>query len=359
MVSEPHEMDTNIKFEWKCDTDSTDTVEILVAAASLNSAKTAYLEPTYADYKLIATVSSTKYVDVSGNAPASGLMSYDLSNGVASSGILLDGGNHLLMAPENKYYFKVREVGHYNNAKTASGVMKALPIISSLKFSDFKSRDIISFTVEPKGAKLETLFLLNNLDAASVDYFFNMLADGAIVASVADKLANQIGGSIKVQLEKTQFNLDGALPANPLFTVLAGNSVGLSLGAAVGTHYDLTNNENPSVVAAAQKVWADKADALYAEALVVAASINADPVKYAAGIKNIGSAPNLTSGADAAATAVQTAAALATDALKLANQAAVDGVVVSYTNNQDAQHHHGLTDAALDALKALKVAVSV
>jgi len=349
MVSEVHAMESHIIFEWKCDAAGSSNLELWAAKAAL--ASPAYAG--YADagsYTQIATMSSTLFVDASGvvgdagYAAASGLMSYDLSN------------SSLTVEPKYKYYFQVREAGHYDNMKTASGVSKALPVISDLSFSDFKSRDIISFTVDPMGAKLDNLFLLNNLDSTSSDFFFNMLDAGAVASSVADKLANQIGGPIKVQLEKTQFNLDGALPANPLFTVLGGNSVGLSLGAAVGGYTDLMPNENPTVVAEAQKVWADKADALYAEALLLAAEINADPVKYAAGIKNNAVPP--VSPADTAAAAVQTAAALATVALNEANQAAVDGVVVSYTN-QDAEHHHNLTDDALDALKTLKVAVPV
>ena len=349
MVSEVHAMESHIIFEWKCDAAGSSNLELWAAKAAL--ASPAYAG--YADagsYTQIATMSSTLFVDASGvvgdagYAAASGLMTYDLSN------------SSLTVEPKYKYYFQVREAGHYDNMKTASGVSKALPVISDLSFSDFKSRDIISFTVDPMGAKLDNLFLLNNLDSTSSDFFFNMLDAGAVASSVADKLANQIGGPIKVQLEKTQFNLDGALPANPLFTVLGGNSVGLSLGAAVGGYTDLMPNENPTVVAEAQKVWADKADALYAEALLLAAEINADPVKYAAGIKNNAVPP--VSPADTAAAAVQTAAALATVALNEANQAAVDGVVVSYTN-QDAEHHHNLTDDALDALKTLKVAVPV
>jgi len=349
MVSEVHAMESHIIFEWKCDAAGSSNLELWAAKAAL--ASPAYAG--YADagsYTKIEDLSSTLFVDASGvvgdagYAAASGLMSYDLSN------------SSLTVEPKYKYYFQVREAGHYDNMKTASGVSKALPVISDLSFSDFKSRDIISFTVDPMGAKLDNLFLLNNLDSTSSDFFFNMLDAGAVASSVADKLANQIGGPIKVQLEKTQFNLDGALPANPLFTVLGGNSVGLSLGAAVGGYTDLMPNENPTVVAEAQKVWADKADALYAEALLLAAEINADPVKYAAGIKNNAVPP--VSPADTAAAAVQTAAALATVALNEANQAAVDGVVVSYTN-QDAEHHHNLTDDALDALKTLKVAVPV
>ena len=342
MTSSPDEMDNKMMFKWRCDAADT-RIELLYAEASLINDDTAYAVPKYADYAVIYDMSSVKY-DAEDANPATTEMSFDLSDGD-------------YLTPENSkaYYFMVREKAHPGNEKRAFGVSKTVPSISDLSFSDYKSRDLITFTVNPNGAKLSSLFLLNNIDPTG-DFFFNVLESGAVPSSISEKLDSKLSGSIKVAIQKDQFQRNAVdFPQNVLFNVLAGNSAGVTLASATGDYADLNNSTHPYDAATTALEWAVKAEALAEEALALAATINGQ-AGNSNGVKNNSTPPM--SPADTAAALVVAHAEFARGASDHVNAYAIQGL--NYTaqagdkgNNQTAESQYNLADSDLNALRLL------
>jgi len=355
MTSDPDAMDNTIKFKWRCDSAGTN-IELCVAEGGLNDAKTGYKVPTWSDYEVITDMSSTKfYVNNAGEDTDE--MLFDLSNGVAD-GILLKDNTYLKMEHARAYYFMVREKAHPGNEERAFGVSKTFPDVTDLSFSDYKSRDLITFTVNPKGAKLSSLFLLNNVNPTG-DYFFNVLESGAVPGSTYEKLNTMVSGAIKVAIQKDQFERNKTeFPQNVLFHTLAGNSAGVTLGTSAADYADLngSNVEHPIDVAAKALEWAIKAEALADEAEALAATINGQ-------VGNSHGEPAaispFKSDADVAAGLVRGHAGFARGASNDAARYAVEGLAYDKTagnnkgNDLSAKEQHDLAKDDLDALRLL------
>jgi hypothetical protein len=330
MTSPPTDMSNSMIFTWRCDAVGTNNLELLVAEASVNDTTnpTGYKVPTWSDYKLIGEMTSVKY-NADADVPSSTEMSFDLSNGTAS-GILLDDSTHMLMSHSKSYYFMVREKAHPGNEERAFGVSKSVPVVTDLSFSDYKSRDLITFTVSPNGAKLSSLFLLNNINPTG-DYFFNVLESGAVPSSIYEKLESQVSGSIKVAIQKDQFERNKKeFPKNVLFHALAGNSAGVTLATNDDIYKNLHGTDHPYDAAATALAWAIKAEALADEAETLAATINSQ-VGNSNGVKNNSTPPM--SPADTAAKLVREHAEFARGASDLVNAAAILNEV--YTKQAD------------------------
>jgi len=361
MTSDPDAMDNTIKFKWRCDSAGTN-IELCVAVGGLNDANTGYKVPTWSDYEVITDMSSTKFA-VSSEGIESGEMLFDLSNGVAD-GILLKDNTYLKMEHARAYYFMVREQAHPGNEERAFGVSKTFPDVSDLSFSDYKSRDLITFTIDPKGAKLSSLFLLNNVNPTG-DYFFNVLESGAVPSSTYEKLNTMVSGAINVAIQKDQFERNAtAFPQNVLFHTLAGNSAGVTLGSSAATYANLNalGNEHPYDTAAKALEWAVKAEALADEAEALAATINGQAPANSHGVKKDGdsdAATPITSDADDKAAEVREHAKFARGASNDAARYAVEGRIydkLAGNNKGDgktALEQHDLAKLDLDALRLL------
>ena len=355
MTSEPYDMSNSMTFVWRCDAVGTDNLELLVAEGGLNSDDTGYTVPKYSDYKLIGEMSSTKY-NADADVPADTEMSFDLSNATAS-GILLSDSTYMSMSHARSYHFMVREKDSPENAKRAFGVSKTAPEVSNLKFSDYKSRDLITFTVDPKGAKLSSLFLLNNIDPTG-DFFFNVLLSGAVPSSIYEKLDSKVSGEINVAIQKDQFQRSAnAFPANVLFSVLAGNSTGVTLATESETYQALNSgDEHPIDVAAKALEWAVKAEALADEAEALAATINGQ-AGNSHGVKDNDNNGVMSSDADDKAAIVREHAGYARGASNDAARYAIDGLAYDATdtpnngNSKTAEAQRNLAKDELDVLR--------
>jgi hypothetical protein len=304
-------------------------------------------------------MSSVKY-EADAEDPATTEMSFDLSNDAITNTIKFAAAGNAddkEMKHARAYYFMVREEAHPGNEERAFGVSKSVPVVTDLSFSDYKSRDLITFTIDPNGAKLSSLFLLNNVNPTG-DYFFNVLESGAVPSSTYEKLNTKISGEIKVAIQKEQFERNKEdFPQNVLFHTLAGNSAGVTLGTSAAVYADLNGSsvKHPIDVAAEALEWAVKAEALADEADALAATINGQAPENNNGIPN----DNNLSPADVAAALVRVHAGLARGASNDAARDAVGGRMYDATTipnngaNKTALEQHTLAKSDLDALRLL------
>lgn len=356
MTSDPSDMDGDMTFKWKCDAAGSANIELCLAEAGLNNDSTGYTVPKYSDFDRIRDLDSVLFVA----DDASTEMSFDLSN--TGDVIFADGSAALRTSTSKAYYVMIREKAHPGNEERASGVSKSAPTVSDLSFADYTSRDLIRFTVNPNGAKLSSLFLLNNIDTTG-DFFFNVLDSGAVASSIADKLENKVSGAIKVSIQKDQFQRDAtAFPQNVLFNVLAGNSTGITLASANGNYADLNANDHPIDVAADALTWAIKAEALAVEALALAETINGQ-AGNSNGVKDNNTDSDattpLTSDADDKAADVVAHSEFARGASNDAAESAITGAIydatVSTANNTSGDNAEAQYAAAVVDMAALRL----
>ena len=353
MTSDPSEMNGDMTFKWKCDAAGSGNIQLLLAEASLNNDSTGYIVPKYSDFSVIRDLDSTLFVAASGSAAASGEMSYDLSN---TGNVVFADSNTLTTSTSKAYYVMIREKAHPGNEERASGVSKSAPTVSDLSFADYTSRDLIRFTVNPNGAKLSSLFLLNNIDTTG-DFFFNVLDSGAVASSIADKLENKVSGAIKVSIQKDQFQRDAtAFPSNVLFNVIAGNSTGITLATTTGNYADLNDTDHPIDVAADALTWAIKAEALAVEALALAETINGQ-AGNSNGVKDSSAPP--VSPADTQAARVVAHSEISRGASNDAAESAITGAIydasVSTPNNASGANAESQYNNAVSDMAALRL----
>ena len=270
MTTDLSDLNNHMVFRWHADSAAADNVEILVASKALNTNQTDHLPLKHSDYELINTISSIKYEPAVDGEEEYDFMTYDMSGSDD-----IDDTNQKYNVGR-KIHFLVREKAHPENFITMSQVIMAVPTITDLAFGNYKSRDLITFKIKPNGAKISTLFLLNNLNTEGQDFFFNILDTTDIPESTATKLENQIGtDNIIVSIQKSNFNLESVTkPTHAFLEIVSGNSSGVTLANAEESFNNLTNRMHPNDVALYAKQMAEDAELLAANALTLAEKIN-------------------------------------------------------------------------------------
>mgnify|MGYP006091011729 CR=1 FL=1 len=324
MTTDLSDLSTHMVFRWHADSAAANNVEILVASKALNTNQTAHAPLKHSDYQLIKEMSSIKYEPAVDGDEEQDFMTYDMSG---SDDIENTIQKYIV---GRKIHFLVREKAHPENFITMSHVIMAVPTITDLAFGNYKSRDLITFKIKPNGAKISTLFLLNNLNTEGQDFFFNILDTTDIPESTATKLENQIGtNDIIVSIQKSKFNLE-SVPTHAFLEIVSGNSAGVTLADSTKSFTDLTDRMHPNDVALYAKQMAEDAELLAANALTLAAKINGQ-VSNSNSIKAKNADDVMVSPADTQAQAVLAKAKLALDQYDAKALHAIQGISVDST----------------------------
>jgi hypothetical protein len=260
-VSASNDMDKSLKFQWKSSI-AGDKVELLVARAQIHTDRITHTGPAYADYKLIGEMTTTKY-----DSAVENYMTYELSG----NSVTLADATTMSMVNGDKYYFMVRDKDYPMRGQlTADGIPYGLPIISDMKLQDYNddnTTDLVTFKINPNGAALSALFMIDNLSNNKYNTLSGLL----------DNETRRVGDIyFRVSAsEAAGFNYTSQANSNNLYVnIVSGNPAGISLGTAVSSVTDQLGNLTPTAIWTAANSASSELDIIEVEALAKREAIN-------------------------------------------------------------------------------------
>lgn len=266
LASDDNDKDKSLKFQWESSI-AGDKVELLVARAQIHTDRYQHTAPVYADYKLIGEMTTTKY-----DSAVENYMTYELSG----NSVTLADATTMPMVNGDKYYFMVRDKDYPMRGQLiANGIPAGLPIISDMKLQDYNddnTNDLVTFKIDPNGAALSALFMIDNLSTDKYNSLSGLLTgENRIVGDIYFRVS--AGNTADTQA--AGFNYTSQANSNNLYVnIVSGNVAGISLGTAVSSVTDQLGNLTPTAIHQAANSALTALNTLEDEALTKKNDIN-------------------------------------------------------------------------------------